>query len=384
MGWTVLYIAFGVVALWLLGEVLLQYKARLRWRLLAFGGFVGVVLGVLMPSVVVIGLGAAAFAVGQTYVTLSFRQGFVAGWSVSTPGKGRGRAERGRREPTLEVSGIEVAGEAAGTSSEDDDHIHREDPRAAPEAHRVHPDHSSAYGSTDEDASYERHPDHDDTPYALHAGQGEPAYAYPDHDAGYGRTDHDAEYGRTDHDAEYGRTDHGGASYQAPIDHDAPYGLPGAGETPYAYVDHDPDDVFTPSRPPLPSGETTSIGPWYGDIDAATGGEDGYSLAGPREASYEPPYHAYAPQGHHGEPDHPSYPPYADPYAGSPSSDDAYAAYGPDGQDHGYQVETPPGGVWMPQQRGAADPYGGESQDEQPYPFQSDGQTPWVDERHRF
>ncbi len=33
MGWTVLHIAFGVVALWLLGEVLLQYKARLRWRL---------------------------------------------------------------------------------------------------------------------------------------------------------------------------------------------------------------------------------------------------------------------------------------------------------------------------------------------------------------
>src|SRR3546814_5791386 len=51
MGWAVLYIAFGVVALWLLGEVLLQYKARLRWRLLAFGGFLGVVLGVLIPNV---------------------------------------------------------------------------------------------------------------------------------------------------------------------------------------------------------------------------------------------------------------------------------------------------------------------------------------------
>ena len=60
MGWTVLYIAFGVVALWLLGEVLLQYKARLRWRLLAFAGFLCVVLGVLMPNVIVIGLGAIA------------------------------------------------------------------------------------------------------------------------------------------------------------------------------------------------------------------------------------------------------------------------------------------------------------------------------------
>ena len=41
MGYTVLYIAFGIVALWLLGEVLLQYKARLRWRVLAFCGFLG-------------------------------------------------------------------------------------------------------------------------------------------------------------------------------------------------------------------------------------------------------------------------------------------------------------------------------------------------------
>lgn len=112
MGWTVLYIAFGVVALWLLGEVLLQYKARLRWRLLAFAGFVGVVAGVLMSNVLVIGVGAAAFAVGQTYVTLSFRRGFEAGWAVNAPaslvGK-RGRPERGRREPTLEVSGLEPA-----------------------------------------------------------------------------------------------------------------------------------------------------------------------------------------------------------------------------------------------------------------------------------
>jgi hypothetical protein len=113
MGWTVLYIAFGIVALWLLGEVLLQYKARLRWRLLAFAGFVGVVLGVLIPSVPVIALGAAAFAVGQTYVTLSFRRGFAAGWAVSRPGadalkRRRGKAER--QDPALEVSGLEATG----------------------------------------------------------------------------------------------------------------------------------------------------------------------------------------------------------------------------------------------------------------------------------
>ncbi|MEU6251805.1 hypothetical protein [Streptomyces sp. NPDC047043] len=110
MGWTVLYIAFGIVALWLLGEVLLQYKARLRWRLLAFVGFLGVVVGVLIPSVIVIGLGAAAFAVGQTYVTLSFRRGFASGWAVSRSGLGgskRGRGEPDRQDPTLEVSDLE-------------------------------------------------------------------------------------------------------------------------------------------------------------------------------------------------------------------------------------------------------------------------------------
>ncbi|MEU2925366.1 hypothetical protein ABZ636_09925 [Streptomyces sp. NPDC007251] len=114
MGWTVLYIAFGIVALWLLGEVLLQYKARLRWRLLAFAGFLGVVLGVLMPSVVVIGLGAIAFAVGQTYVTLSFRRGFAAGWAVKRPdtdsegGSKRRRGKADRHDPDLD--GAEPAG----------------------------------------------------------------------------------------------------------------------------------------------------------------------------------------------------------------------------------------------------------------------------------
>ncbi|MCH0555690.1 membrane protein [Streptomyces sp. MUM 16J] len=120
MGWTVLYIAFGIVALWLLGEVLLQYKARLRWRLLAFVGFLGVVLGVLIPSVVVIGIGAIAFAVGQTYVTLSFRRGFAAGWAVKRPGSESGGSKRrrgkaDRRGPAPEDSG-------SGTTDPEEDH----------------------------------------------------------------------------------------------------------------------------------------------------------------------------------------------------------------------------------------------------------------------
>ncbi|WP_206323609.1 hypothetical protein [Streptomyces sp. HNM0574] len=117
MGWTVLYIAFGVVALWLLAEVLLQYKARLRWRLLAFAGFAGVVAGAVIPSVVVIGIGIAAFATGQTYVTLSHRRGFVNGWALTgKPGAGRrGRRERApEAEPTLQVSGLEA--EAPGAA----------------------------------------------------------------------------------------------------------------------------------------------------------------------------------------------------------------------------------------------------------------------------
>ncbi|WP_406509000.1 hypothetical protein [Streptomyces sp. NBC_00212] len=122
MGWTVLYIAFGIVALWLLGEVLLQYKARLRWRLLAFTGFVGVVLGVLIPSVFVIILGAIAFAVGQVYVTLSFRRGFSTGWALGgRPGASRRRrASRGKSapaaEPVLEVSDLQYEDAAAAGS----------------------------------------------------------------------------------------------------------------------------------------------------------------------------------------------------------------------------------------------------------------------------
>ncbi|MER5930441.1 hypothetical protein [Streptomyces sp. NPDC002054] len=122
MGMYVLYGAFGLVALWLLAEVLLQYKARLRWRLLAFSGFLGVVAGVILPSVPVIGAGAGAFAIGQTLVTLSFRKGFEAGWALrrgesgapaEEPAAGRRRsAPAERREPSLQVSGLAFEAEA--------------------------------------------------------------------------------------------------------------------------------------------------------------------------------------------------------------------------------------------------------------------------------
>jgi hypothetical protein len=108
MGYTVLYIAFGVVALWLLGEVLLQDKARLRWRALAFVGFLGVVVGVVLPQVVVIILGAAAFGVGQTFVTLSHRSGFSTGWVLG----GRPSSSRRRKGGGTASAAVTTAREA--------------------------------------------------------------------------------------------------------------------------------------------------------------------------------------------------------------------------------------------------------------------------------
>ncbi|MEV5935418.1 hypothetical protein AB0L56_22520 [Streptomyces sp. NPDC052079] len=183
MGWTVLYIAFGIVALWLLGEVLLQYKARLRWRLLAFAGFLGVVLGVLIPSVIVIGLGAAAFAVGQTYVTLSFRRGFQAGWAVNAPrlagAKGR-RDDPERQEPTLEVSDLETSRGGYGDEGEgpgrapygQDDDYERDDVFA--------PARPTADATT---SVYEPQPMPDDTgSYGVYGNYGDQGYAAPSQD----------------------------------------------------------------------------------------------------------------------------------------------------------------------------------------------------------
>jgi hypothetical protein len=318
MGWTVLYIAFGVVALWLLGEVLLQYKARLRWRLLAFVGFLAVVLGVLIPSVVVIGLGAAAFAVGQTYVTLSFRRGFAAGWAVSRPGADgskRRRGGAGRREPALHVSDLQ-AGDGG------------------------HGDAGAATGG------------------------------YGADEAPHGRDD----YGRDDYDRD----------------------------------DYDRDDVFSPARAAAPTAaETTAVyqpqplpddtGTYgvYGDPAYASAAQDPYTAAAQStDQSYG--YDAYGQYGYDTTGQQ-QYAAYSDPYIGTQTyggaAYDQTAAY--DGQGYGHQDqyapggygETPPGGVWVPQQRTTDDPYGGELPPEQPYPYpQGNGQGGGngFDEQHRF
>ncbi|MGW1758091.1 SCO2102 family sporulation regulator [Streptomyces mirabilis] len=334
MGWTVLYIAFGIVALWLLGEVLLQYKARLRWRLLAFVGFLGVVFGVLIPSVIVIGLGAAAFAVGQTYVTLSFRRGFAEGWAVgnrqgadSGAGKGFGKSKRrrgeGHEDPELEVSDLEAAegaearaeGPARGAAYPQGDDFTREDDVFSP-AHsdRFMPPGSGDLTAAEATAVYEPQPLPDDTgsygvysdtayaaatdqSYAAAAqSQDQQAYAYDGYSTGY------------DQQQQYGY-DNGQQQYAA-------YSDPYAGTQTYGGASYD----------------TT-----YG------GGDQQYTQ---QQQGY---------------------------------GQDQYAT-------GGYGGETPAGGVWVPQQRNTDDPYGGELPPEQPYPYQGNGNANGAgyDEQYRY
>ncbi|WP_251093023.1 hypothetical protein [Streptomyces sp. Caat 7-52] len=258
MGWTVLYIAFGVVALWLLGEVLLQYKARLRWRLLAFAGFLGVVLGVLMPSVIVIGVGAIAFALGQTYVTLSFRRGFAAGWAVKRPdaetggGSKRRRGRADRHEPGVEDTGPEFAGTAdePGTGQDDghgqgyggfDDDYDRDDVFTPAAARTAEP---TAAETT---AVYEPQPIPEDTGnYGVYgetapADPGRQSYAY-DY-SGYGQQgygyDSSGQQGYANYSdpyigsQSYGSYDQGyGQQYGQPGYAQDPYATGGYGETP--------------------------------------------------------------------------------------------------------------------------------------------------------
>ncbi len=273
MGWTVLYIAFGLVALWLLGEVLLQYKARLRWRLLAFAGFLGVVVGVLLASVPVIVVGTLAFATGQTFVTLSFRRGFSTGWAIGgSPGESRRRRGGGSgaavKEPTLEVSDLEVADldAAAGYSQ----------PQAAPPAPSVYepqplPDDTGQYGVYG-DTGYDPngHAGQDHGQQADLSAQSQ--YAACDPYTGYEQQPAQDPYAGT---YDYGTGQQSYAAYSDP------------------YIG------------------TTNGAPSYGGYDAygnGNGDGNGYDSQGGQQS-------------------------HADPYAQS------------------YSTDTPPGGVWVPQQR---------------------------------
>ncbi|MFJ2372773.1 hypothetical protein ACIOZL_08245 [Streptomyces sp. NPDC087769] len=274
MGWTVLYIAFGIVALWLLGEVLLQYKARLRWRLLAFAGFGIVVVGVLMPSVFVIVLGTIAFATGQTYVTLSFRRGFSTGWAIGgNPGESRRRRGGGDREgrgPTLQVSDLEMAYDEGS-------------PRpAAPGAPAA--------------AVYEPEPMPDDTgQYGV----------YSDH--------------------------HRSQPEQGPQEQPQPQY---AAYEPYA----DPAQYGSP-------GQDTYAGPdTYAGQDPLAGQYD-YGNDRQQYAAYSDPYIGTGTTG--GAPQYDAY----DSYGNGYDSFGGRQEYTPDPYAQQYAPDTPPGGVWVPQQR---------------------------------
>ncbi|SCF56848.1 hypothetical protein [Streptomyces sp. Ncost-T10-10d] len=303
MGWTVLYIAFGIVALWLLGEVLLQYKARLRWRLLAFAGFGCVVVGVLMPSVFVIAVGAIAFATGQTYVTLSFRRGFSTGWAIGgSPGESRrrrGGRDRGSREPTLEVSDLEM---------EYDEQIPQRADATAPGA-----------------AVYEPEPLPDDTgQYGI----------YSDHP----QSQQGQNQGRQpEQQPQY-------AAYDPYADHST-YAAPG--QDTYAGQDS-----------------------FAGQYDYGTGQQ--------QYAAYSDPYIGTGTTGGSTQ------------YASYDGNGNGYDSYG--GQQHAadpyaqqYAPETPPGGVWVPQQReGEQYPPVPPEQPAQPAPYPNGYDTGYNEQQNRY
>ncbi|MET7682202.1 hypothetical protein [Streptomyces sp. NPDC005423] len=335
MGWTVLYIAFGVVALWLLGEVLLQYKARLRWRLLAFGGFLGVVLGVLIPSVIVIGLGAIAFAVGQTYVTLSFRQGFESGWAVTgRPGAGAGKRGRGEpdepADPSFAAPGAEAADAGYAADYRRDDAAYGQDDQDRDDVFtRARPAEPSAAEST---AVYEPQPLPDDT-------------------------------------GSYGVYDEAAAYRQPP---EQPYAT---GDPSYATAGQSQDQAYATAA--------QGVDPSY-SYDGYQGYDQqqyGYDASGQQQyAAYSDPYigtqtygggASYDASGYDGQQQYPQ---------------QGYAQEQQYGTG-GYAAETPAGGVWVPQQR--TDAFGGELPPEQQYPYDANGQQQsgtgtGYDEQYRF
>jgi hypothetical protein len=313
MGWTVLYVAFGIVALWLLGEVLLQYKARLRWRLLAFVGFLGVVFGVLIPSVIVIGVGAIAFAVGQTYVTLSFRRGFEAGWAVKRPGTDGddgGLTKRRRGEPD-EDAGLEAT-----------------DPDAADAAYAEQQQGAYATGSMPSYGGDDYERDDVFTPAArtMEPGAAESTTVYepqpmPEDTGSYG-VYRDTGYAATgDQQAAYATAGQDQAYAAQGTDQNYAYDYSGYGQQQYGY--------------------DTGAQQQYANYSDPYIGNQTYGGAGYDQSSYGT--QQYDQQGY------------------------AQGQYGT-----GNYGETPAGGVWVPQQR-ADETYGGELPQEQQYPYQGQG-----------
>ncbi|MFD9037012.1 SCO2102 family sporulation regulator [Streptomyces bottropensis] len=300
MGWTVLYIAFGVVALWLLGEVLLQYKARLRWRLLAFAGFLCVVLGVLIPNVIVIALGAIAFATGQTYVTLSFRRGFEAGWAVRPrTGEDEGEEQGGVKPPRSAFA------------------------KAGKKRRRGEPTQDPALEAMDLDSTA--------------------AGTYRQGDDPFDDRDDDV----------------------------------------FVRPQSAPATVYSPE--PMPD-DTNTYGVYRDDNAYAGAADQPYATADQSAQDEAFAYYGYDQQGYGYDPNQQQYAAYSDPYIGTQTYDatasydqsygqQGYAqqGYGQDQYGNGGYGETPPGGVWVPQQRNTDDPFGSDLPGDEQYPYQGNG-----------
>ncbi|MFE9247575.1 hypothetical protein [Streptomyces sp. NPDC007088] len=352
MGWAVLYLAFAVVALWLLGEVLLQYKARLRWRLLAFGGFLLVVLGVLLPSVVVIALGAIAFATGQTLVTLSFRRGFAAGWSLGgKPGASK-RRRGGAGRPTLEVSDLRLENEGVQAA-------HGPAPAGGQD------------GGQDASGEFEGTAVLEAVPAAPASTQTPQAQSYADTSesfAAFGQTSGHESFsafgdapGHAPATAAYDTASQAAASYDTgSFGTASPFGesftAPRGDTGDYAYVPYGGYDTGTYA----PGGYGPEAGQGEGRPWGAEQAQHGYAQ----------PYAAYGDPYATGAPGQPAQDPYAT-AAGAQGYGYGYPADANPGPEATYAPDTPPGGVWVPQQRAGDEPG-------QPY-VQYPGQTGYWD-----
>ena len=301
MGWTVLYIAFGIVALWLLGEVLLQYKARLRWRLLAFAGFLGVVARraasrrcrdrrwARSPS-------PSARPTSRSPSAAASRP---AGRSAASPGASRRRrsgAATGPRTRRLEVTDLQAAD--GGTCRRDD--FDPGDDRTAART-SVFGQHAETAAETT--AVYEPQPLPDDT-------------------GNYGVYSDD----RLRRPPPTRPTRHPPRPRTSPARTTAYDGYSGYDQQQYGY-DHGPAAVRRLLRPV----------PRHADVRRH--GLVRLSPTTPRS-----------------------------------SSTSSRATPRTSTRNGGYGGETPPGGVWVPQQRDTDDPYGGElPPEQQQYPYEGNG-----------
>jgi hypothetical protein len=381
MGWTVLYIAFGAVALWLLGEVLLQYKARLRWRLLAFFGFLTVVVGVvLLGSVVVIALGGAAFAVGQTLVTLSYRKGFVAGWALDgLPGLPDlpGLSRRGDEPEDDEYDDEFDDAEDADAARRPDDAPYPQEPEAAPQFAGAQ---QPPYGPPqDEAAAYAPLPLPEETgEYGVyHRDQdvfaGREAYQnqqpYPEQQPAY--QEHQPLY--QDQQGGYGQQQETYAAYSDPY---IGYGTAGAQQAAASYDAGYGGQGYGDQQP----GGGYDAG--YGGYDPSYPAQqaDPYAAAGypaqdyPQQSGYD--QQGYPQTGYQGYDDGSGYGGYTGyetgygaGYGGYQAGQDPYAAAQP-GYGADMPQQTPAEGVWVPQPREGEDPYQAQAAAQGHYPQQ--------------